>query len=145
LISCVGKIMERVVYKNVYYYLVRNGWFCQDRTLFFRSNIWMKSTISLAVTKMSVIESLVLLSKGVLIFLGRFLEPEWLLFFYFLNYISHWNGVFFYRAEREIYFQNLTLGFITKTLNQIIFFPPPKSEYFFQQHWESEYFFRKKT
>jgi hypothetical protein len=24
------------------------------------------------------------------------------------------------------------------------FFPPPKSEYFFQQHWESEYFFRKK-
>jgi hypothetical protein len=32
---------------------------------------------------------------------------------------------------------------MTKTLNQIIyFFPPP--EYFFQQHWESEYFFRKK-
>jgi hypothetical protein len=26
-----------------------------------------------------------------------------------------------------------------------LFFPPPKSEYFFQQHWESEYFFRKKT
>jgi hypothetical protein len=21
------------------------------------------------------------------------------------------------------------------------YFPPPKSEYFFQQHWESEYFF----
>ena len=34
---------------------------------------------------------------------------------------------------------------MTKILNQIIFFPPPKSEYFFQQHWESEYFFRKKT
>ena len=32
---------------------------------------------------------------------------------------------------------------MTKTLNQIIFFPPPKSEYFFQQHWESEYIFRK--
>ena len=28
--------------------------------------------------------------------------------------------------------QNLTLGYMTKTLNQIIFFfPPPKSEYFF--------------
>jgi hypothetical protein len=26
---------------------------------------------------------------------------------------------------------------------QIIFFPSPKSEYFFQQHWESEYLFRK--
>ena len=33
---------------------------------------------------------------------------------------------------------------MTKTLNQIIFFPPPKSEYFFQQHSESEYFFRRK-
>ena len=43
----------------------------------------------------------------------------------------------------EFFFQNLTLGYMTKTLNQIIFFPPPISEYFFQQHWESEYFFRK--
>jgi hypothetical protein len=34
---------------------------------------------------------------------------------------------------------------MTKTLNQIIFFPPPKSEYFFQQHWEWEYCFRKKN
>jgi hypothetical protein len=51
---------------------------------------------------------------------------------------------FFYSAKREIFWQNLTLGFMTKTLNQIIFFPAPKSEYFFQQHWESEYFFRKK-
>jgi hypothetical protein len=34
---------------------------------------------------------------------------------------------------------------MTKTRNQIIFFPPPKSEYFFQQHWELEYFFRKKN
>jgi hypothetical protein len=25
-----------------------------------------------------------------------------------------------------------------------IIFPPPKSEYYFQQQWESEYFFRKK-
>ena len=32
---------------------------------------------------------------------------------------------------------------MTKTLNQIICFPTPKSEYLFQQHWESEYFFRK--
>jgi hypothetical protein len=33
---------------------------------------------------------------------------------------------------------------MTKTLNQIIFCSPPQSEYFFQQHWESEYVFRKK-
>jgi hypothetical protein len=37
--------------------------------IFFRSNIWMKSTISLAVTKMSVTESLVLLSKVLVYFL----------------------------------------------------------------------------
>ena len=44
--------------------------------------------------------------------------------------------------SHKFFFQNLTLGYMTKTLNQIIFFfPPPKSEYFFQQHWESEYFF----
>ena len=33
---------------------------------------------------------------------------------------------------------------MTKTLNQICF-PPPKSEYFLQQHWESDYILRKKT
>ena len=49
---------------------------------------------------------------------------------------------FFCRTKREICFQNITLDYMTKTLNQnIFFFPPPKSEYFFQQHWESEYYF----
>ena len=52
--------------------------------------------------------------------------------------------LFFCRAKRKFFFQNLTLGYMTKTLNQILFIPPPKSEYFFQQHWESEYFFQKK-
>jgi hypothetical protein len=48
------------------------------------------------------------------------------------------------RVRIFIFFvQNSTLGYMTNTLNQIFFFPPPKSEYFFQQHWESEYFFRK--
>ena len=51
--------------------------------------------------------------------------------------------IFLSRKARNL-FQNLTLGYMTKTLNQIIFFPPPKSEYFFQQHQESEYLFRKK-
>jgi len=47
--------------------------------------------------------------------------------------------------ELEFFFQNSTLGYMAKTLNQIFFFfPPPKSESFFQQHWESEHFFRKK-
>ena len=51
---------------------------------------------------------------------------------------------FFCRVKRENFFQYSSLGYMTKTLSQIIFFPPPKSEYFLQQHWESEYFFRKK-
>ena len=52
--------------------------------------------------------------------------------------------IIFCRAKRENFFQNLALVYMTKTLIQIFFFPPPKSEYFFQQHWESEYFFRNK-
>ena len=40
------------------------------------------------------------------------------------------------RVRILIFFHNLTLGYMTKT--------PPKSEYFFQQHWESEYFFLEK-
>ena len=32
------------------------------------------------------------------------------------------NIYFFCRTKREIFFQNLTLGYMTKTLNQIIFF-----------------------
>jgi hypothetical protein len=39
--------------------------------------------------------------------------------------------------------QNLTLGYMTKTLNQIIFFSSTKNRILFQQHWESEFFFRK--
>jgi hypothetical protein len=46
--------------------------------------------------------------------------------------------------EAGIFWKNSTLGYMTKTLNQIIFSPPPKSEYFFQQHWESEYSFLEK-
>ena len=40
---------------------------------------------------------------------------------------------FLFRSELEylIFFQNITLGYMTKTLNQIFFFPTPKSEYFF--------------
>ena len=34
---------------------------------------------------------------------------------------------------------------MTKTLNQIIFFSSTKIRLFFQQHWESEYFFLEKN
>ena len=55
------------------------------------------------------------------------------------------NIYFFCRAKRECFFQKITLGYMIKTLNQIIFFSSTKIRIFFQQHWESEYFFRKKT
>ena len=48
------------------------------------------------------------------------------------------NFFFGQHESREFFFQNSTLGYMTKTLNQIFFFPRPKSEYFFQQHRESE-------
>ena len=57
-----------------------------------------------------------------------------MIFFLFRNFFSDKSqNIFFCRAKCEIFFQNLTLGYMTKTLNQIIFFPPPKSEYFFQE------------
>ena len=51
-------------------------------------------------------------------------------------------GSWFFVSFRIFFPQNLTLGYMTKTLeSDYHFFPPPNSEYFFQQHWESEYFF----
>ena len=39
--------------------------------------------------------------------------------------------IFFCRAKRKFFFQNLTLGYMTKTLNQIIFFSSTKIRIFF--------------
>jgi hypothetical protein len=54
---------------------------------------------------------------------------------------------YFFRTTQELeylfFFQNLTIGYMIKTLNQIIFFFLHQNQNnFFQQHWESEYFFR---
>ena len=38
---------------------------------------------------------------------------------------------FFCRAKRELFFQNSTLGYVSKTLNQIIFFSSTKIRIFF--------------
>ena len=64
------------------------------------------------------------------------LQGEGVMVFFFRSEIFFSDNtkvriIFFCRARCEIFFQNLTLGYMTKTLNQIIFFPPPKSEYFF--------------
>jgi hypothetical protein len=61
-------------------------------------------------------------------------------FFFFLNFFSDNTRVRMY----IFVVQNLALGYMTKTLNQIIFFSSTKIRIFFQEHWESEYFFRKK-
>jgi hypothetical protein len=47
--------------------------------------------------------------------------------------------------KRNFFPHKLTLGYMTKTLDQIFFYSSTKIRIFFQQHWESEYFFRKKT
>ena len=41
--------------------------------------------------------------------------------------------IFIFFVSAIFFPQNLTLGYMTKTLNQIFFFPPPKSEYFFRK------------
>ena len=64
---------------------------------------------------------------------------------------------FFFRTTRELeylfslsrqarnFFPEFNIRFYDKhSESDYLFFPPPKSEYFFQQHWESEYFLEKK-
>jgi hypothetical protein len=41
---------------------------------------------------------------------------------FFFGQHKSYNINFFCRAKREIFFHNITLGYMTKTLNQIIFF-----------------------
>jgi hypothetical protein len=48
-------------------------------------------------------------------------------------------------AKHEFFFQNLTLGYMTKTLNQIIFFSSTKIRIFFSATLGIRIFFYKKT
>ena len=76
------------------------------------------------------------------------LQGEAMVFFsfkiFFFGQHESSNIYFFCRAKREFFFRNLTLGYMTKTLNQIIFCSSTKIRIFFQQHWESEFFFLEK-
>ena len=55
------------------------------------------------------------------------------------------NIYFFCRAKHEIFFQNVTLDFMSKTLNQIIFFSSTKIRIFFSATLRIRIFFQKKT
>jgi hypothetical protein len=50
---------------------------------------------------------------------------------FFFGQHESYNINFFCRTKREFVFQELTLGYITKTLNQIIFFSSTKIRIFF--------------
>ena len=54
------------------------------------------------------------------------------------------NIILFCRAKREIFFRNLTLGYMTKTLNHIIFFSSTKIRIFFSATLGIRIFFQKK-
>ena len=52
---------------------------------------------------------------------------------FFVSFRDMRVSINFFVARSAHFFQNVTLGCMAKTLNQIIFcFPPTKSEYFFQ-------------
>jgi hypothetical protein len=49
--------------------------------------------------------------------------------------------LFFFVAQSEIFFPQFNIRLYDKNSETFyLFFPPPKSQYFFQQHWKSEYF-----
>jgi hypothetical protein len=62
------------------------------------------------------------------------------------NFFFSDNRVRFFFLSRKVRncFPEFNIRLYDKNSESDFFFPPPKSEYFFQQHWESEYFFRKK-
>jgi hypothetical protein len=52
---------------------------------------------------------------------------------------------FFLSRKARIFVPEFNIRLYDKSSESYyFFFPPPKSEYFFQQHWKSDYFFRKK-
>ena len=52
---------------------------------------------------------------------------------YFFRTTRELKYLFFLSGEAQIFFPEFDI--------RLFLFPPPKSEYFFQQHWESQYFF----
>jgi hypothetical protein len=52
--------------------------------------------------------------------------------------------LFFLSRKAHFFPPEFNIRLYDKNSKSDFVFPPPKSEYFFQQHWESEYFFRKK-
>ena len=64
---------------------------------------------------------------------------------FFFGQHKSWNIDFFCPAKCDIFFQNLTLGYVTKTLNQIFFFSSTKIKIFFSATLGIRIFFQKKT
>ena len=62
---------------------------------------------------------------------------------FFFGQHKSWNIYFFCRAKRKFFFQNLTLGYMTKTLNHIIiFFHHQNQNIFFSNIGNQNGFFR---
>ena len=54
--------------------------------------------------------------------------------------------LFFLLRKARLFFPEFNIRLYEENSeSDYFFFPPPKSEYFVQQHWELEYLFRKKT
>ena len=71
---------------------------------------------------------------------GFLFRPE-----FFFRTPQELEYLFFLSDKARIFFPECNIRLYDKnSQSDNYFFPPPKSEYFFQQHWESEYFFRNK-
>jgi hypothetical protein len=64
---------------------------------------------------------------------------------FFFRTTQELEYLYFLSREAQIFFPEFNIRLYDKNSeSDDYFFPPPEAEYFFQQHWESEYFFRKK-
>jgi hypothetical protein len=65
---------------------------------------------------------------------------------FFFRTTQELEYLFYLSREAQFFFPEFNIRLYDKNSeSDNFFFPPPKSEYFFQQHWESEYFILEKN
>ena len=60
---------------------------------------------------------------------------------FFFRTTQELEYLFFLSCKVQTFFPESNIRLYDKNSESDFFFPPPKSEYFFPQHWESEFFF----
>ena len=64
---------------------------------------------------------------------------------FFFRTTQELEYLFFLSRKAQFFFPIINFRLYDKNSESYFFIPPPKSEYFVQQHWESEHFYLEKN